>query len=189
MILKDDNGKELPKKVQDRVNNFINNLSKINWFDPGENLKKSEVDKQAKFTMKCFWFEANIEYRKLETKEDRECAGTLIKSTAWNSARITTSISSWDSAITSAWASAWGSTCVSAWNSSLGSYWDHGKVSGEACMEILLQDDKYFKEKYPNWAFRQLFKIWEMGLYPLWIIKENNKFVIYADPKAKNLFE
>jgi hypothetical protein len=28
-----------------------------------------------------------------------------------------------------------------------------------------------------------------MWLYPVWILEENKKFVIYADPKAKDLFK
>ena len=70
MILKDNKGKELPKKVQKRVGDFIENLSKISWFKPSRDIKKEEVDKQVKFTLKCFGVEAKIEYRKLKTKKD-----------------------------------------------------------------------------------------------------------------------
>jgi hypothetical protein len=50
-------------------------------------------------------------------------------------------------------------------------------------MELLVIDNEDFKEKYPNWAFTQLFKLWEMWLYPIWVLEENKKFVIYANPK------
>gem|GEM_PF-4397662 len=52
--LKDDNGKILPKKIQKRVNDFIDSLPKIPWFKPSKNLKKKDVDKQIKFTLECF---------------------------------------------------------------------------------------------------------------------------------------
>ena len=54
--------------------------------------------------------------------------------------------------------------------------------SARACVEILLQDDKGFKEKYPNGAFRQLFKLREMWLHPVWVLKETGTFVIYVPP-------
>jgi hypothetical protein len=34
-------------------------------------------------------------------------------------------------------------------------------------------------KKYPNGAFLQLLKIWEMWLYPVWVLLENKKFVVY----------
>ncbi len=45
--------------------------------------------------------------------------------------------------------------------------------------EILVLDK--IKDKYPNGAFQQLFKLWEMGLYPVGVLK-NKKFVIYVPP-------
>ena len=137
MKFKDDNGKELPKKVQKRVNEFIDSLEKVSWFKPSPDLKKADVEKQAKFTLDCFGIKAKIEYRHLRTEKD------------WDSARA----SAWDSAWDSAWAS----------------------------QEILLEDNKDFKEEYPNGAFKQLMKLWEMGLYPVGVLK-NKKFVIYVPP-------
>jgi len=145
MKFKDDNGKELPKKVQKRVNEFIDSLEKVSWFKPSPDLKKADVEKQAKFTLDCFGIKAKIEYRHLRTEKD------------WASARD----SAWDSARASAWDSAWDS----AW----------------ASQEILLEDNKDFKEEYPNGAFKQLMKLWEMGLYPVGVLK-NKKFVIYVPP-------
>ena len=153
MILKDDNGKELPKKVQKRVNDFINHLPKVNWFKPSPSLKKEDVEKQIKFTLECFGVKAGIEYRKLKTKED------------WASARDSARASARDSARASAWASA----MDSAW----------------ASVGILLEDNKDFKKKYPNGAFKQLFKLWEMGLYPVGILK-NKKFVVYVPKDLTN---
>ena len=53
-IFNDDNGNPLPQEVQDRVNTFIDNLQKVPWFKPSKELKREEVEKQAKFTLECF---------------------------------------------------------------------------------------------------------------------------------------
>ena len=176
ITLKDDNGKELPKKVQNRVNKFIESLKSYPWFKPSSSLKKEDVDKQAEFTLECFGVKAEIEYRKLESKEDWASARASWDS-AWASAW-----DSWDSALASALASL-DSTLASAWasaasDSTLTSAW----ASAWASVEILLEDNEDFKKKYPNGAFKQLLKLWEMGLYPVGVLKENKKFVIYVPP-------
>ncbi len=191
MILKDDNGKELPKKVQDRVNKFIDNLPKISWFNPKEDLKKSEVDKQINFTLKCFWIKAKIEYRKLESKKaydyDYDYDYAYDYAYAYDSASAYAyaydSAYDYDYAYDYAYASAYASASAYAFA------YDSAYTSARASREILLEDNKKFKKKYPNWAFKQLFKLWEMWLYPVWVLKENKKFVIYANPKATDLFK
>ena len=157
MILKDDNGKALPKKVQKRVNDFINHLPKVPWFNPSPDLKKEDVEKQVKFTLDCFGVKAKVKYGKLQKQEDWASARASARASAWDSA--------WASARDSAWASAWDSAWDSAW----------------ASVEVLLKDNADFKKKYPNGAFKQLFKLWEMGLYPVGVLK-NKKFVIYVPP-------
>jgi allantoicase len=65
----------------------------------------------------------------------------------------------------------WTSACGLAWdsvnNSAKDLDWDLVWVSIRASVELLIIDNKDFKEKYPNGAFTQLFKLWEMGLYPV----------------------
>ena len=142
LILKYSNGNELPQKVQKKVNKFIDKLPTIRRFKPKEDLSKEKVDTQINFTLKCFWIESSLEYKKLSTKED------------------------WDSAMDSAMDSAWASARDSAWDSA----WASG--------EILVKNNKDFKEKYPKWAFKQLFKLRKMGLYPIWVI--DWKFIVYV---------
>jgi len=254
--LKDNNGKLLSKKVQKRVNDFIDHLKEISRFKPSKDLQKSEVEKQVKFTLKCFGIEAEIEYRKLSTHKDWDSACYSALDSAWASARASAWDSAWasardsaldsardsacDSARASAWASArasaldsaldsardsacdsacdsarasaWASArasaldsaldsardsacdsaCDSAWASArasacysaLDSAWDSAlasaRASAWASAEILLKDNKQFKEKYPKGAFIQLMKIFEMWLYPVGILEENKKFVIYV---------
>ena len=162
MILKDDNWKELPKKAQDRVNKFIDWLKDVPRFKPSKDLKKSDVEKQIKLTLKCFWIDIGIEYRKLQTEENWASA----RASAWDSARDSARASARDFA----WASAWASARASA------------RDSVRAFVEVLMEDNKEFKKKYPNWAFKQLFKLREMGLYPVWVLKESNRFVVYVPP-------
>ncbi len=139
---KDDNGNELPQNVQDRVNAFIEKLPTIPWFKPSKELKKEEVEKQAKFTLECFGIKASVEYRTIKSETDWDSARASAWASAWDSA--------WDSARDSAWDSARASARDSAWDSA----W--------ASIEVLLDDNEDFKKKYPNGAFIQLFKLWEM---------------------------
>jgi len=201
MILRDDNGKVLPEKINNRVNDFIDSLPKANWFNPSSDLKKKDVDKQVKFTLDCFWIKAKIEYRKLETATERASARDSARDSTWASAKASTRASTWasakDSARDSTWASTWASTRASArvsawdstWASARDSTWDSAWDSAWASAELLIEDNEDFKEKYPNWAFKQLFKLWEMWLYPVWVLKETWTFVIYSKTIAKDLFQ
>ena len=178
LILKDDNGKELPIKVQKKVNKFIDKLPNIRWFKPKEDLSKEKVDTQINFVLKCFWVDASIEYKNLSTEKDWASAWDSARDSAWDSARD----SAWDSAWASAWDSAWDSArdsaWASAWDSARDSARDSAWDSARASAEILVKNNKDFKEKYPNWAFKQLFKLRKMWLYPVWVI--NWKFVVYV---------
>jgi len=194
LILKDDNGNELPAKIQKKVNKFIDKLPTIRWFKPKEDLSKEKVDAQVNFTLKCFWVEASLEYKKLSTKEDWASAWDSAWDYAWTSACDYAWTSAMASAMDSAWASAIDSACDSAMasamasardsamdsaidsamDSAIDSAWD----SAWASAEILVKHNKDFKEKYPNWAFKQLFKLRKMGLYPVWVV--DWKFIVYV---------
>jgi len=56
--LKTDSGKNLPKKINDRVNSFIENLKTIKWLKPDKNLKKEDIEKQANIIIGCFGVKA-----------------------------------------------------------------------------------------------------------------------------------
>lgn len=164
--LKDDNGLPLAQEVQDRVNQFIDKLPTISWFKPSKDLKIEEVEKQATFTLECFWIKASIEYRSLTSEKDWDSVRDSVRDSAWNSA--------WDSVRDSAW--------DSAWDSARNSAWDSARDSARALQEVLLNDNQDFKNKYPNGAFKQLFKLWEMWLYPVGVLKDTKTFVIYVPP-------
>ena len=181
MKLIDDNGKPLPKKVQKRMDDFIESLKTYPWFKPSPNLKKEDVEKQVKFTLDCFGVKVEVEYRKLEKKEDWNSARDSARDSAWASAWVSVWNSARDSARDSARESAWNSVWASARASVWASEWDSARASTRASAEILLEDNKEFKKIYPNGAFKQLLKLWKMGLYPVGVLK-NKKFVIYVPP-------
>lgn len=92
--LKDNNGNPLPEDVQARVNDFIGRLKDVQWFQPSPDLKKEDVETQAKFTLKCFGVEAGIEYRLLSTQQDWHAA----RGAARDAARDAASDTDWDDA-------------------------------------------------------------------------------------------
>jgi len=162
MQLKDDNGKPLPKKVQKEVNDFIDGLKNVTWFKPSPNLKEEDVDKQVKLVMECFGVDAEIEYRALTEDNDSEVA----LDTDW--------IDAWCAASDAAC----GLDSINVWIDA----WEADSDAAKCAAELLVKDKKDFKEKYPNGAFIQFFKLWEMGLCPAGVLKENKKFVVYVPP-------
>ena len=70
---------KLPKKVEKKLDDFLVRIKKIPWFSPSPDLKKSDIDKLVKVSLKAFGVKAGIEYRTLKTKDDRD--------SAWASAR------------------------------------------------------------------------------------------------------
>ena len=66
---------KLPKKVEKKLDDFLVRIKKIPWFSPSPDLKKSDIDKLVKVSLKAFGVKAGIEYRTLKTKD------------AWASAR------------------------------------------------------------------------------------------------------
>lgn len=196
IILKDDSDKILWDEIQERVNAFIDKIPKINWYRPSKDLKQEDIDKQINFILECFWIKAWIEYKKLTTQEDWDSARLssfwstrpVIKDSIWDSARDSVldymKHISFDLWLVSARYLALNNARDASWSYSIPSYRSSSWYCSCAAQEILLQDNEQFKSKYPNWAFRQLFKLWEMWLYPVWIIWENKKFTVYVPPSS-----
>lgn len=216
--LKDDNGNNLPQEVQDRVNNFIDNIPNVSWFKPNPDLKKSDVEKQINFTLKCFWVEASIEYKTLKTENDWvsaynsswhpdwESAYNSAIAYAYNPTRASDYNYDWHSARDSDWDSAFSSTrgdvdrtMIYIYNSAKAAsgssyndvWWKAHNPSRDSARnalwdschtstEILVADNEDFKKKYPDGAFKQLFKLWEMWLYPVGVLKDTGKFTVYV---------
>ena len=77
----------------------------------------------------------------------------------------------------------WASVRDSAWASAWDSAWDSARASARASVFELVKD--LMKEKgYDKNPFKELLKLWEMGLYPVGILKDK-KFHIYYVPKKK----
>ena len=83
---------KLPKEVEKKLNNYIQRIEKIKWFQPAKNLKKANIEKQVKVILKAFGVEAKIEYKQLRNQK------------AWNAAQD----AAWDAARDAAWGAAWG---------------------------------------------------------------------------------
>ena len=151
--LKDDNGKTLPKCTQNKMDAYIKRIKAIEWFQPENGLDKPKIEKQVKFALECFGVKAKIEYRKLETKKD------------------------WDAAWGSAWDAAWGSARDAAW----GAAWDAARGAAWGAADVLALEINAYRKKYPKGNFVNLLPLWELGLYPVGVVK--GKFIIYVPKK------
>lgn len=180
--LLDDNKKPLPKKVQKRMDNFIESLKTYKWFVTSPDLKKSDVEKQAKFTLECLGIKAKIEYRKLETKENWDikeggnCAFGNI--TTFEFARA----SNWVSAFDSTFDFAFDFASDLASNFSKNSNWSFAITSDSKFAEVsdfdLASDfDSDFTRDFtPNftWSFTWDFA-WDFALASTEILLADNK--------------
>ena len=181
LTLKDDKGNPLPDDVQKRVNDFIEHLKNVQWFAPSPTLRKEDVEKQAKFTLECFGVKAGIEYRQLKTVKDWDAA----RDAAWDAARDAARDAAWDAARDAARGAAWDAAGDAAWGAAWDAARNAARDAARDAAEILVADK--IAKKYPDGAFQQLFKLWEMGLYPVGVLEENKKFVIYV-PASKMEF-
>jgi len=142
----------LPAKVQQDLDAYIERIKAIKWFKPKAELDKGKIEKQVNIALDCFGVKAGIEYKKLEIPKDWGAA----RDAAWGAAR--------DAARGAAWGAAWDAAWDAAWGAS----------------EIVSEDLEAFTKKYPKGAFLQLIPLWEEGLYPIGIV--DGKFLIYIPP-------
>ena len=165
---------ELPKNVEKQLDEYIQRIKDINWFQPSKEIKRDEIDKQINFSLEAFGVEANIEYRTLKTVEDWDAAWgaawDAARDAAWGAARDAARDAAWDAA----WGAAWGAARDAAWGAARDAAWG-------VCDVLALNLDEY-KSKYPNGNFINLIPLWEAGLYPCGIIDGN--FVVYV-PEEK----
>ena len=153
---------KLPKEVEKKLNNYIQRIEKIKWFQPAKNLKKANIEKQVKVILKAFGVEAKIEYKQLRNQK------------AWNAAQD----AAWDAARDAAW----GAARDAAQDAARGVVWNAARDAACGVNDILVSDLKEYKKKYPNGNFINLIPLWEIGLYPVGLI--NGKFIIYI-PSCK----
>jgi len=149
---------KLPKEVEKKLNNYIQRIEKIKWFQPAKNLKKANIEKQVKVILKAFGVEAKIEYKQLRNQKAWNAAQDAARDVAWGAARDAAQ----DAARGVVWGAAWDAAC--------------------GVNDILVSDLKEYKKKYPNGNFINLIPLWEIGLYPVGLI--NGKFIIYI-PSCK----
>ena len=112
---------ELPKEIEEKLDKYIERIRAIRWFKPSSDLKKDSITAQVTVALKAFGVEASIEYRKLETLEDRGAAWDAAWGAAWGAARG----AAWDAARGAAWDAARGA----AGDAAQGPTWDAPQVS------------------------------------------------------------
>ena len=153
----------IPTKID--VINLIKRIEKIEWFKPQKQPIKAKLQLKIDSILKAFKldFKAELQINSLKTKKDWASAWASAWDSAWDSARD----SAWDSARASAWASA----RDSAWDS-----------------EFEVVKNLMKKKGYKTNPFKKLLELWEMGLYPIGVLKDK-KFHIYYVPLNKNVIQ
>ena len=165
---------KLPKEVEKKLNNYIQRIEKIKWFQPAKNLKKANIEKQVKVILKAFGVEAKIEYKQLRNQKAWNAAQDAARDVAWGAARN----AAWNAARDAAW----GAARDAAWDAARDAAWGAAWDAAYGVNDILVSDLKEYKKKYPNGNFINLIPLWEIGLYPVGLI--NGKFIIYI-PSCK----
>lgn len=75
---------ELPKEIENQLNNYIERIKNIKWFEPNLNLKRSEVDRYIKTFLSSFGIKAEIEYRQLKNINDGYNAAYAGREASWS---------------------------------------------------------------------------------------------------------
>jgi hypothetical protein len=142
-------------KAQNKVKVFVKRVEKVKWFKPQPTISKKEISLKVGITFNMFKLPtANLEFKFLSS----DAAWDEARGAAWGAARD----AAWDAAMGAARDEAWGAARDEAWGA-------------EA---LIVEDLKAYKKKYPKNPFMPLFELWEMGLYPIGLVK--GKFLIYV---------
>ena len=161
---------ELPVEVEAQLDAYIDRIKAIKWFQPMEDLSRTEIDKQVNVALEAFGVKASIEYRQLKTEKDWDAA--------WGAA--------WDAARDAAWGAAWGA----ARGAARGAAWDAARDAARdaawdaawGATDVLALNLDEYKKKYPNGNFINLIPLYEAGLYPIGVV--DGKFIVYI-PASK----
>lgn len=184
---------KLPKEVETRLDDYIERVKKIKWFQPNAEISKEIIEKQVDIVLKAFWVEASIEYKQLKTPEDWSAdldatwgdawgdalgdARDAVREAAWGA----TWGAAWDAVREVAWGAAWGAACDADWVAT----YETVREAAWGIYDELLKYNKQYSDKYPNGSFINLIPLYEMGLYPIGVV--DWKFVI-AIPASKMEF-
>jgi hypothetical protein len=185
---------ELPADVEKALDTYLERVKAIKWFKP-EKLERTKVDSAISASLKAFGVEATIEYRRLSTTEDWDAAWGA----AWGAARDAARDAAWDAAWGAAWDAARGAARVAAWgaawDAARDAAWDAARGAardaawGAADLLAALTPDGKYKKQYPDGNFLKLVDLWEMGLYPVGVVR--GKFLCYVPDveEASALFD
>jgi predicted DNA-binding protein len=103
---------ELDQEIETRLDNFIERLKKIDWFQPKAEISKEAIEKRVDIILQEFSVEAEVEYLKLNTPED------------WSNARVAAEKVRLDAEWAEAYEDAYKDTWRAAYCSSLEIAWD-----------------------------------------------------------------
>ena len=174
---------DIPTKKD--VIKMLKRVEAIEWFKPQKKINVSSIKLKVNAIMKAFNLDlkVEVEFHKL----DSDSAWASAWASAWDSAWASAWASARASARASAWASAWDSARASArdsaWASARASARDSAWASARAS-EFEVVKDLMKKKGYKTNPFEKNLKLWEMGLYPVGILKDK-KFHIYYVPYKK----
>ena len=164
-------------------------IESIKWFKPQKEPNKKLLSIKVNSVLKAFKLDFNCElkFHKLGKNIEKnsvwdsawDSAWASARASAWASARASARASAWASARYSAWYSAWYSARASARASAWDSAWASAWASGFEVVKDLMKIEGYKKN-----PFKELLEIWNLGLYPVGLLKDK-KFHIYYVPLKK----
>ena len=176
---------KLPAEVEKQLDDYIERIKAIKWFQPKTDLKRADVDTQVNLVLKAFGVEASIEYKQLKTQKDWDAARDAARDAAWDAAWG----AAWDAAWDAARGAARGAARDAAWgaarDAARDAAWDAARDAAWGAADILALNLDEYKKKYPNGNFINLIPLYEVGLYPAGIV--DGKFVVYV-PYSNNAF-
>ncbi len=93
--------KELPIIIRYRLEDYMERIGEIKWFQP-KKVNKERIGRQVRFALSGFGLTAEIEYRDLKSPKDWDAARDAAWGAAWGAARD----AAWDAARDAAWGAA-----------------------------------------------------------------------------------
>jgi len=170
---------DLPIEVIKNTDKYLQRLQNISWLTPSKNLTRKEIEDQVAVVLKAFDVTSGVDLIKIENKEIWEEATSAQFQKKW--------LKKWDSK----WESlakivgekglgeaeylVWVASRNAAWDKAIQNpwivNWTSAWIGGICGVEVLLEK--------PG-AFHELLKLWEMGVFPVGILKKTKKFTVYV---------
>ena len=179
-------GQKLPKKVEKKLDAYIERIKAIKWFKPSPDFKEEDARVLAEKVISSFGAAATVEFRGLKSPEDwdaaRGAALDAARGAALDAARDAALDAAWDAALDAARDAALDAARDAArgaaWNAAWDAALDAARDAARGARDELANEIEIYKLKYPDGNFRNLISLYEMGLYPVGVV--DGKFIIYV---------